>query len=179
MPAGVVPPSGDSYFTICLTESTQKHPDASHPSPDARAHSRTQVSARWMTGGSSRRNPPPPISSRPHTDSSRHLRQLPLSQRKDSDPQTTSGRNQQLKSSARRKPTPPPPHPNRSFRINAAALERGDFLYLVPRQGRDFIRLSPHWLMVVSIMALKLKDRPWWNLRGTEMTDGGRGPEHG
>lgn len=61
VPAGVVPPSGDSYFTICLTESTQKHPDASHPSPDARARSRsrTQVPARWMTGGSSQHNPPP------------------------------------------------------------------------------------------------------------------------
>lgn len=53
------------------------------------------------------------------------------------------------------------------------------FLYLTPRQGRDFIRLSHLWLIVVSIIALKLKDRPWRNLRGTEMTDGGRGPEHG
>lgn len=84
VPAGVVPPSGDSYFTICLTQSTQKHPDASHPSPDARARSRTQVPARWMTGGSSQHNPTPPAPLA-HTDSSRHLRQLPLSQRKDSD----------------------------------------------------------------------------------------------
>lgn len=56
---------------------------------------------------------------------------------------------------------------------------RSTFISLTPTQGRDFIRLSHLWLIIVSIIALKLKDRPWWNLRGTEMTDGGRGPEHG
>lgn len=56
---------------------------------------------------------------------------------------------------------------------------RSTFIYLTPRQGRDFICLLRLWLMIVSIIVLKLKDRPWWILRGTEMTDGGGGQNTG
>lgn len=175
VPAGVVPPSGDSYFTICLTESTQTHPNVSHPSPDACARSHTGASEmddRWLIAPPLSPHPP-----RPHTDSPRHPRQLPPSQRKDSGP--TSGHNQQLRRSVRHRPTPPTAaSPGKTLpRWNGA--RRSTFIYLTPRQGRDFICRSHLWLIIVNVMAPQLKDRPSWNLRGTEMTDGGKGPGHG
>lgn len=134
VPAGVVPPSGDSYFTICLTESTQTHPNVSHPSPDACARSHTGASEmddRWLIAPPPSPHRPP----RPHTDSPRHLRQLPPSQRKDSGP--TSGHNQQLRRSVRHRPTPQPQlHLGKHCR---AATEHAAARLYTSRQGKVVI----------------------------------------
>lgn len=109
VPAGVVPPSCDSYFTICLAKNThthtfiQRHTHKNSPPSllsqpliprvcvHMHAHTCTQkhwythartyagMTVRQMTGGSSQCNSP----SWPNTDSSRHLRQLPLSKWKE------------------------------------------------------------------------------------------------
>lgn len=100
VPAGVVPPSRDSYFTICLTEHTHKNTPApllsqssishvfvsvhtlgahTHTRSYTCTHTHAGVTVRQMSGGSSQCNSPP----WPNTDSSRHLRQLPLSQWKE------------------------------------------------------------------------------------------------
>lgn len=51
----------------------------------------------------------------------------------------------------------------------------GPFIHHPPMHVHDFILLLLPWQIFVSVAALKLRDRPRWNLQGTKTTDGGRG----